>query len=231
MNCGGLEPARHVRRPHQRYQQRLLRGALFVPVIEHTQGRNVVADVEHRGRCELLGASATRRIRLHTTNPWNGMPTDSVQFQPSRCDLKHVDCYTQLHGRSYAARHLNHTMPVARSRRALLRVERKAGTNRERNPPFRSRCGFGHAPSTIIARVDISRTCGHAARLTRQQHSLVSVFSVTSEASGCLQASPRHASMPSRMANTAITRAATASAHAQPSVLLSTSPSSTAAER
>ena len=45
------------------------------------------------------------------------------------------------------------------------------------------------------------------------------------------QASPRHASTPSRTANAAITRPATASAHHHPNALLSTSPSSTAAER
>ena len=51
------------------------------------------------------------------------------------------------------------------------------------------------------------------------------------EAAGAQQPSPRQASRPSRTATAAITRPATGSAHAQPSVALSTRPISSTADR
>lgn len=68
------------------------------------------------------------------------------------------------------------------------------------------------------------------ARQPSLQHS--SSCSPVSTATGAAQqASPRHASMPSLIAKPAITSAATESAHAHPSRLLSSSPTRSAAER
>lgn len=84
---------------------------------------------------------------------------------------------------------------------------------------------------TRTSRAETASRVPPVAVLPQQQSQASTWRSPVSADTGCLQASPRHASSPSRTAKTTTTRPATGSAQVQPKKVLSKRPMRTAAER